>query len=140
MNEHLKQNAIPGTVFRCSDSGWINQSLFLQWFKKYIPSARPVLTIEDGHCSHISMEVIKLAQENQIHLLCLPSHTSHILQPLDVGVFKSLKSHFNKACRDFLFSHPGHVIRSEDLSGLLVEAWPKAVTPVNIMKGFSIFH
>ena len=106
MNEHLKQNAIPGTVFGCSDSGWINQSLFLQWFKKYIPSARPVLAIEDGHCSHISMEVIKLAQENQIHLLCLPSHTTHILQPLDVGVFKSLKSHFNKACRNFLFSHP----------------------------------
>ena len=110
----------------------------LQWFKEFIQfnhSSCPVLVIENGHCSRISMEVIKLAQQNQIHLLCLLSHTSHILQPLDVGVFKSLKSHFNKACRDF-FYHPRHVIRSEDFSGLLAEAWPKAVTPVNIMKGF----
>ena len=28
----------------------------------------------------LSMDVIKVAQENDIHLLCLPSHTTHLLQ------------------------------------------------------------
>ena len=59
--------------------------LYLEWFKFFIaniPPTRPVLLIEDGHASHISIEVIKLAQSNDIHLLCLPSHTTHLLQPL----------------------------------------------------------
>ena len=99
-------------------------------------SARPVLIIEDGHSSHVSLEVIKLARENDIYLLCLPSHCTHILQPLDVGFFKSLKANFNKVCKDFLFAHPGQSIRSEDLAHFLSLAWPKALTPVNVMKGF----
>ena len=55
-----------------------------------IPPSRPVLIIEDGrHSSHIFMEVIKLAQDNDVHLLCLPSHTTHILQTLDTSPFKT---------------------------------------------------
>ena len=49
--------------------------------------SRRVVLIEDGHASHITIEVIELAKKNDVHLLCLPSHTSHILQPLDIGVF-----------------------------------------------------
>jgi hypothetical protein len=28
-------------------------------------------------------------------VLCLPSHTSHILQPLDVGLFATLQHHYS---------------------------------------------
>ena len=42
---------------------------------------------------------LELACANDIHLLCLPAHTTHILQPLDIGVFKVFKSHFHVACR-----------------------------------------
>ena len=97
---------------------------------------RPVLVIEDRHSSHISMEVTLLAKENDVHLLCLPSHTTHILQPLDVAVFKSLKTHYSIACKSFLSSHPGHVIQSENIASLLGQAWPKALIPINIMSGF----
>ena len=93
---------------------------FQIWFKfflKNIPPTRTVLVIEDGH-SHISLEAIKLAQDNDVHLLCLPSHTTHILQPLDISVFKPFKSFFNKACKNFLFSNPGQVIKSENLAHL----------------------
>lgn len=111
----------------------------MEWFKFFIdniPAARLVLIIEDGHASHVSLEVIKLAKENGIYLLCLPSHCTHILQPLDISVFKSLKSNFNKVCRDFLFKNPGKKVLSEDIASLLSLTWPQAMTPVNIMKGF----
>jgi hypothetical protein len=116
LSEKLMEGAPPGTYFTCTDNGWITQEKYLEWFKfflKSIPPARPVLVIEDGHSSHITMEVIKLAQDNDIHLLCLPSHTTHILQPLDIiSVFKPLKSYFNKACKNYLSANPGKVIRS----------------------------
>ena len=70
------------------------QGDYLEWFKKLILLARPVLLVQDGHSSHVSVDQIELAQANDIYLLCLPAHTTHILQPLDVGVFKSFKAFF----------------------------------------------
>lgn len=139
MRDKLKESAIPGTLFQCSPTGWITQELFTCWFQFFlqnIPSARPVLIIEDGHSSHISIEVIEEARKNDVHFLCLPSHTTHILQPLDVAVFKSFKTNYSKACKQFLDSHPGQVVTSEAIAGILAQAWPQSMTPVNIMSGF----
>ena len=97
-------------MFHVSDNGWITKELFYEWFKMFaemIPPLRPVLLVLDGHGSHITIDVIEYARSKEIHLLCLPSHTSHILQPLDVGVFKSFKSFFSKACRQYMAKNPG---------------------------------
>ena len=90
----MKEGAYPNKV---SNNGWITKELFFEWFKLFvqmIPHLRPVLPVLDGHGSHITIDVIEYARSNEIHLLCLPSHTSHNLQPLDVGVFKSFKSRY----------------------------------------------
>jgi len=57
----------------------------------------------------MSIEAIELAQSNQVHILCIPAHTTHLLQPLDVGIFKSLKSNYYKACRKYIVDRPGRV-------------------------------
>ena len=31
MTEKLQCGAVPGTLFECSDNGWINQKLYLKW-------------------------------------------------------------------------------------------------------------
>ena len=109
---------------------------WFQWFIKVFPPARPVLLIEDGHGSHISIELIELARANEVYLLCLPAHTTHILQPLDVGVFKSFKTFFSKVCHKYLTKHPGRVITADVIASLIVEVWPQSMTPLNIMGGF----
>jgi hypothetical protein len=48
---------------------------------------KPILLVYDGHDSHETIEINKLAHENNIILFSLPPHTTHKLQPLDVGVF-----------------------------------------------------
>ena len=137
--EAAKAGAVPGTIFKTSDSGWITQEIYLEWFKFFlqmIPPARPVLLIEDGHSSHVTLEVIELARSNDVHLLCLPSHTSHILQPLDIGVFKSFKCAYSKACKKFIRDNPGRVITSEVIASLVGDTWAQSVTPMNILSGF----
>jgi len=69
---------------------------------------------------------------NSVHLLCLPSQTTHILQPLNVGVFKSFKS---KACSGYLAANPERAITNNKLVSLAAEAWPHSFTAVNIMSG-----
>ena len=87
----------------------------------------------DGHGTHMSIELIELARSSGVHLLCLPSHTTHVLQPLDVGVFKSFKNHFSKACSKYLAAHSGRVIMSDRLASLVAEAWPLSLTLLNII-------
>ena len=74
---------------------------FATWFeKKFIPhcnkSQNKKILFVDGHNSHISIEVVLLAIKNYISLICLPPHSTHLLQPLDVGVFKSVKNSWRK--------------------------------------------
>ena len=101
---NLKEGAIAGTVFHRSDSGWVNAELFLTWlqfFAQSIPPLRPIyflFLMAIPH--HMSIEAIEFARSNDIHMLCLPAHTTHILQPLDVGVFKSFKSFYHKEVQE----------------------------------------
>ena len=117
----------------------MNAELFLEFFKFFlanIPPIRPVLILMDGHGSHMSIDVIERARADNVHLLCLPAHTTHILQLLDVGVFKSFKANFSKACTKYIADNPGRVVTTDKLASLVAAAWPLSYTPVNIMAGF----
>jgi hypothetical protein len=51
------------------------------------PETRPQnnewrLLIVDGHGSHTTIDFLWYCKQNKIHLLFLPAHTSHVLQPL----------------------------------------------------------
>ncbi len=78
-----------------SPNGWTDDHLCRDWFEKsFIPqscaqnhSGKPILLIYDGHGSHETVDLIDLGIKNNIILLSLPPHTTHKLQPLDVGVF-----------------------------------------------------
>lgn len=89
-----------------SEKGWTSDYIGLQWFEKlFVPQAKeknitekPILLIYDGHHSHASIELCKAAVEANIKLFTLPPHTSHRLQPLDVGVFGPLQRAWQKQC------------------------------------------
>src|SRR2546423_1662190 len=49
------------------------------------------LLILDGHGSHVTPEFDKFCSDNSILTECMPSHSSHHLQPLDVSCFSVLK-------------------------------------------------
>ena len=101
---NFHEGAVVQTLFCNSPNGWINNDLFLQWFKFFLANipTRPVLLIMDGHGTHMSIELIELARSNGVHLLCLPPHTTHTLQPTDVGIFKSFKSNFQRLAANTL--------------------------------------
>ena len=61
----------------------------------------------DGHSSHLTLETVKFARDHGIIMYSLLPQASHILQPLDVAVFKSLKSKY----RDVLNEYKGTLAR-----------------------------
>nr|CAI5857573.1 unnamed protein product [Callosobruchus analis] len=86
-----------------SDSGWMVSSTFYEFianvFHPWIIENHiklPVLLFLDGHKSHINMELSKFCSEKGILLYCLLPSATHILQPCDIAIFKSLKNQWKK--------------------------------------------
>ena len=96
----------------------------VQIFLENIPLSRPVVLIQHGHVSHVSVELNELARAD----MCV--------QPLDVGVFKSFKANFSKVCSSYIAKNPGSVITTDVIASPIGSAWPSLHTPVNIMNGF----
>lgn len=70
----------------------------LRWLQKvFIPAktsrtvGRYRLVILDGHGSHLTPGFDKACRDNGIITVCMPDHSSHLLQPLDAGCFGPLK-------------------------------------------------
>ena len=129
-----------GALFNKSPSGWMEQPHFLEWFKKmFLPSVQHLLSTGavvlffDGHYSHISIDLIRSAQSNRVHLLCFPSQATAVLQPLDVGVFGPLKQAWKKVLKE-------HKIQSnvdkEVFPTLLAQLWSRSFTKQHLQSGF----
>ena len=93
-----------GTVFAISDKGWTNQVLGLEYLQQcFEPSTwfrcgpgEYRLLIVDGHNSHFSWDFQWFYLQHNIVLFCIPPHTTHIVQPLDVGLFSPLQHYYSK--------------------------------------------
>ena len=55
-----------------------------------------------GHGIHICKDIILYAIANNIDMLVLPPHTTHKMQPLDVGFMGPLKSYMNDVLKDHI--------------------------------------
>ena len=83
-------------VILTSDNGWTANKLGLQWLKhfdgytKERTAGTHSLLVVDGHESHNSANSKQYCKEHKIITLCMPPHSSHLLQPLDVGCFDPL--------------------------------------------------
>ena len=86
--------------FAATKKGWTEDSIAVEWLEKvflpYTDTTEPRLLILDGHGSHTTTDFMSLCHQNNVHLLFLPPHSSHVLQPLDVGVFAAMKAYYRK--------------------------------------------
>ena len=88
LNPTWTKSEVCGTKYGVNPNGWINTDLFEWWFIEHFiehaVSARPLFLLLDGHSTHYQPQVIRSAMEHDYIILCLPPHTTHESQPLDV--------------------------------------------------------
>jgi hypothetical protein len=134
-----KKDLPPGSVIKMNKkSAYSNSEIFMDWLQNHFVPRKPpgrVLLILDGHISHMnSLEMLKFAEEQQIILFCLPSHTTAWLQPLDVAVFKPLKSFWRDTVNVAVDNKKS--INRSTFGDLLSTAWKKSATLQNGQSGF----
>jgi hypothetical protein len=69
-------------------------------------------------------------------VLKLPAHTTHLLQPLDVSVFKALKSVWDKGLATYQRQNRFRQLSKSELVDLLCSVWRDGLTERNIQSGF----
>lgn len=122
----------------------MDSDIFYSWAKAFVEETallrtdgKYMLLVYDGYASHCTYRTLKLFQENNIVVVSLPAHTSHALQPLDVGVFSPLKNAFRSALNRRVVVAK-RTTRNDifTICELLQRAFHQAVTPSNIIAGF----
>ncbi|KAJ3454531.1 hypothetical protein MRS44_013131 [Fusarium solani] len=118
-NWYRDSNLPDDWVIATSPNGWTDNELGLEWLKHFdrCTKTRSVgryrLLILDGHESHHSLEFEKYCQANKIVTLCMPPHSSHLLQPLDVGYFSLLKKAYGREIEYLIRCSITHVSKTE---------------------------
>ena len=126
-----------------SPNGWTTDSIGLHWLKEvFEPYSRnhsvgaKQLLILDSHSSHLTAGFDTFCYESGIICLCMPPHSSHLLQPLDVGVFGPLKRAYGKLVEAMMRGGNNHIDKTDFLS-LYPSAHNSVFTGDNIYGGFA---
>lgn len=95
----LYAGAPAGSLQLHSQRGYMNVALFVEWLKYFQSHVKALLDdsvflVLDNYVSHRSMTGIDFSLKNNIHLISLPPHATHKIQPLDRGFFGPLKCEY----------------------------------------------
>ena len=131
--------------FGSSLNGWMTRYTFVDWtvnfcnwlslYRQSLPSAdaaKPAMLILDGHLTRLNPAAIDYFRKNNVRVVILPPHSTHILQPFDVLVASSFKSNFKK--------NMSHLTSKSDTitaDTLLVNAVKAAIDACNQASTFS---
>ncbi|XP_065085084.1 jerky protein homolog-like [Ochlerotatus camptorhynchus] len=122
-----KKIEYPGMSYAATPNGWMDTETFTNYFRstflKSIPKTRPVVLIYDGHSSHTSLELVEQALQENVVILKLPPHTSHLLQPMDLSVFKPLKQKYDDAIVKWQRKNYGIKLNKSTFAGIISDVW-----------------
>ena len=120
------QGGPAGTCYGVSRKGWMTEVNFIDWFRNLfipsLPDETPVMLFFDGHEMHMNYEVRQLAVKHDIVIAKIPPHTTHLLQPLDLAVFKPLKEAYNRFAH-LLFISERRYVTKRDFPDLVTKTW-----------------
>ena len=131
--------------FAVSKKGWTNEELGLSWLSKLFEpithkkagNARRLLIV-DGHSSHVNMRFIEFCDNHGIILAILPPHSTHRLQPLDVGIFSPLCTAYSNQIDHLIQSSQGFSrVMKRSFWSMFRTAWKTALSFENIRSAFA---
>jgi hypothetical protein len=128
-------------VVKTTQNGWTDHDTGLEWLKHFDQYTRARqkgawrMLVLDGHESHINAEFDEYCKANNIVPLCLPPHSSHLTQPLDVGVFSPLKKAYGAQISFLIRAHVTHITK-DDFFPAFRAAFEAVFVKQNVEGGF----
>ena len=104
--ESWVKGGLKGCVYNVTKSGWFDSACFQQWFveifmKTVAEKPGKYVLLEYNLASHFNLEVIKIAEQNDVYFAMLSPNATHLLQPLDVCVFSLMRESWRKILQEW---------------------------------------
>lgn len=138
LKPEFQDNLPSGSLVKMAPKGSMTSSLFVEFIHhlgKY-KTAGKCLLVFDGASCHLDYRIVEAEDEEDIVLYCLPSNTTHELQPLDKSVNKSFEHHWDEETLLFFYQHPEKKITKTRFNSIFSKVWSKCMTHGNIVSGF----
>ena len=138
----MLSGATEGSLDVGNESGWMPADIFLQVLEHVVKHAQAskenqVILIMDNLESHISFDALTFAKAQGVHIITLPTQTSHETEPLDLSISSQMKTNYNVSDNSWILRNPGGSITIYQMTELVREAWTTAASPSNIISGFN---
>lgn len=143
MTSWFPEHRPKGWMFACNTKGWTNNYHGMQWIKHFESATQYKLQspeeyrllICDGHDSHISADFVAFCIQKNVDVILLPPHSSHLLQPLDVGIFSPLKRALSKQISRLVRTGITRIQKVEWIE-CFIEARDRSITKDNVLSGW----
>jgi len=129
----------------CTSSGFINEIIFLDWLKRFISwldtkrSKSDIhLLIIDNLKAHLTYDILMTAKQNNIELLALPSNCTHIIQPLDINLFKCFKGSLRNKLPERITELMVNDLSNKEFVRLVSDLWLDTFNTEKIKKSFEL--
>lgn len=134
-----KDTLPPGSLVLMTPKGSMNIATFCTWIEhlaKYKPPGKCLLIFDGAKC-HLDHTIVDVAERHNVALFCLPSNTTHELQPMDKSVFRSFEYHWDDQVLQYWTRYKDRNITKQRFGEIFSVVWDKSVTPANIKAGFA---
>lgn len=131
----------PDWIIKTSPNGWTDNDTALEWIEHFHKSTERRrkgvyrMVVLDGHESHLAALFEDFCEAHNIITLCLPPHSSHLTQPLDVGCFSVLKRLYGRQLETYIKAYVTHITKTEFLIAFKA-AHLRTFSNENIKAGF----
>lgn len=131
--------------FTSSPNGWTSNELGASWLlnifhKETANKAKRAwrLLFVDGHGSHLNENFWNICETHRIQLIIYPPHSTHRLQPLDVGMFAPLAAFYSQGLDSLIRITEGYCsITKRDFFSIFWTAFERAFTEKNIASAWA---
>ncbi|CAG5000544.1 unnamed protein product [Parnassius apollo] len=138
LREEFLENLPAGSLVKMAPKGSMTTELFVEFIEHLAKYKLPgkCLLIFDGASSHLDYKIVDVAEKHDIVLYCLPSNTTHELQPLDKSVNKSFEHFWDEEVLLFIYQNPQKKLTKARFNKIFTRVWAKCMTHGNIINGF----
>ncbi|XP_015123368.1 uncharacterized protein LOC107045568 [Diachasma alloeum] len=112
-----------------SENGWVDCDSCFDWVRDHFHPwlvrnniKFPIVLYLDACTSHLTFSLSNLCKKKGIILVALYPHSSHIIQPINIGVFCQLSDVWKGIVDQWREEHEGNHLRRENFASLLQKA------------------
>nr|CCA27013.1 PREDICTED: similar to conserved hypothetical protein [Albugo laibachii Nc14] len=134
---------ISGATITTSEAGFMTTCIMRESIAAFalavpLPIKRLLILVLDGASSHMDASIDAAAATYGVRLVQLPPNASHLYQPLDVAVFRAVKTILKERMYSFMIATGKTAMTKKEAVQLASTAWRMGIEekPENIAAGF----